>query len=342
MDGFRFDILMWEYQMLSTDVRRRRGSLQINKKIVITGPTGAVGMALINQCIKAGIYVAAVCHKGSARIAQIPDNPYVRIVEADLSDLRSLGKKELGIAPEETADIFYHLAWEGTTGASRNDMALQIQNIRYTIDAVELASRLGCEVFIGAGSQAEYGRTEGLLTADTPVFPENGYGMAKLCAGQMSRQRCEALGMRHIWVRILSVYGPYDGSGSMVMSTIRKLAAGERAGFTPGEQMWDYLYSEDAADALFRLAEKGLSGKTYILGSGRVRPLKDYILQIRQAVERQNGSAGELGFGDIPYSEKQVMYLGADITELAQDTGFEPAVSFEAGIERTVSQFMER
>lgn len=45
-------------------------------------------------------------------------------------------------------------------------------------------------------------------------------------------------------------------------------------------------------------------------------------------------------FGVVPYSEKQVMYLGADITELAKDTGFEPAVSFEEGIERTASQFL--
>lgn len=78
-----------------------------------------------------------------------------------------------------------------------------------------------------------------------------------------------------------------------------------------------------------------------MLGSGQVKPLKDYILQIRQAVETQNGSAGELGLGDLPYSEKQVMYLGADLAELRQDTGFEPGVTFEEGIRRTVSSVLE-
>lgn len=307
-----------------------------DKKIVITGPTGAVGMALIMRCIGERIHVVAVCHRKSVRIVQIPDNPYVRVVEADLADLGKLGRKELGFAETESADIFYHLAWEGTTGDSRNDMPLQIRNIQYTMEAVDLAYRLGCDTFIGAGSQAEYGRVEGLLTARTPTFPENGYGMAKLCAGQMSRQRCGALGMRHIWVRILSVYGPFDGQGSMVMSTIRKLAGGERAGFTPGEQMWDYLYSADAAAALLLLAEKGMADKVYVLGSGQMKPLKEYIFQIRQAVEAQNGFAGELGLGDIPYSGKQVMYLGADLTELRRDTGFEPAVTFEEGIRDTV------
>lgn len=312
----------------------------MGKKIVITGPTGAIGMALIKRCIEEKIHVVAVCHKKSARIEQIPQNPYVHVVEADLADLSRLGGKELGLVEKESADIFYHFAWEGTTGASRNDMPMQIKNIQHTIDAVELAYRLGCDTFIGAGSQAEYGRVEGMLTARTPVFPENGYGMAKLCAGQMSRQRCGGLGMRHIWVRILSVYGPYDGQGSMVMSTIRKLAGGGRAGFTPGEQMWDYLYSEDAAAALLLLAERGIHNKTYVLGSGQVKPLKEYVLQIRQTVEEQNGITGEIGLGDVPYSEGQVMYLGADLTELRQDTGFEPKVAFEEGIRNTVSSTM--
>ena len=314
--------------------------MQTDKKIVITGPTGAIGMALIKRCIEEKILVVAVCHKKSARIAQIPQDPYVHVVEADLADLSRLGRKELGLGETESVDIFFHFAWEGTTGAARNDMPLQIQNIQYTIEAVELAYRLGCDTFIGAGSQAEYGRVESMLTARTPVFPDNGYGMAKLCAGQMSRQRCGALGMRHIWVRILSVYGPYDGQDSMVMSTIKKLAGGGRAGFTPCEQMWDYLYSEDAAAAMLLLAEKGIHGKVYVLGSGQVKPLKDYICQIQQAVEERRGFAGELGVGDIPYSEKQVMYLGADLTELRQDTGFEPRVPFGEGIRNTVNSII--
>lgn len=56
--------------------------------------------------------------------------------------------------------MMFHFGWMGTTGAARNDMDLQCRNIAYTIDAVRLAQRFGCKTFIGAGSQAEYGRTE--------------------------------------------------------------------------------------------------------------------------------------------------------------------------------------
>lgn len=139
-------------------------------------------------------------------------------------------------------------------------MALQTQNIRYTLDAVELAKQLGCQVFVGAGSQAEYGRVTGSLSAHTPAFPENGYGIAKLCAGQMSRIACRQQGIRHVWARILSVYGTFEGPNTMVMSSIRTLLRGERPLFTGSEQMWDYLFPKTLPTACILWRKRGLTG----------------------------------------------------------------------------------
>ena len=301
-------------------------------KAVITGPTGMIGTALINKCIQEQIQVLAVCRKESAGTSHIPQSRFVKVVEADLSEISRLSQ-----LINDKYDVFYHLAWAGTTGKARNDMYLQNENIKFTLDAVGLASQLGCKVFIGAGSQAEYGRYEGRLTPDTPVFPENGYGMAKLCAGQMSRIRCRELGIRHIWVRILSVYGPY-GKADMISQTLRKIMAGEKAEFTLGEQIWDYLYSGDAARALLLLAEKGKEGKIYVLGSGETRKLRNYIEIIGEEASAFTGKKTELDFGAVSYVENQVMYLSADIKELCKDTGFIPEVSFREGIRKTISK----
>lgn len=303
----------------------------MTKKVVITGPTGAVGMALIQKCIDNETEVLALCHRGSKRISNIPKSPYVTVREVELSELQQLSPVK-----GETYDVFFHFGWMGTTGEARNDMQLQCKNIEYTIAAVELAQRFGCHTFIGAGSQAEYGRTEGKLTPKTPVFPENGYGMAKLCAGQMSRAVCEKYGIRHIWVRILSVYGPFDGENTMITGTIKKLLSGQHAGFTPGEQQWDYLYSGDAAEALWRLAEKGIAGKTYVLGSGQKRALKEYIRELHRAAAEVTAEVGTLGMGELPYAPRQVMSLCADIRDLTEDTGFLPQISFEEGIRKTI------
>ena len=303
------------------------------KKVVITGPTGAIGIALINKLIEANIEVLAVCREGSARKENIPKSKMVKCIELNLDSL-----VELPRLTEGSYDVFYHFGWDGTFGNSRNNMPGQLKNIAYTLDAVEVASQLGCKKFVGAGSQAEYGRVEGLLNASTPTFPENGYGIAKLCAGQMSRILCEQKNMEHVWTRILSIYGPYDGENTMIMSTIRSLLNGETPSLTQGEQQWDYLYSKDAAKAMYLIGLKGVHGKTYCIGGGKTKPLLEYVEILRDCIE----PSAKLGVGDIPYAEKQVMYLCADISDLKHDTGFVADYSFEEGIANTINWYKER
>jgi nucleoside-diphosphate-sugar epimerase len=297
---------------------------------LITGGTGALGMGVIDALLKNNVKVVAVVHRGSKRAGRIHESDMLKKVECDLAEMENLPAlvQETGWKP----DVFYHFSWDGTFGESRNDLYTQNFNVKCALDAVKAAQEMGCNTFIGAGSQAEYGRFEGKLNASTPAFPENGYGIAKLCAGQMTRLECEKRGLRHIWTRVLSVYGPYDGSATMVMSTIGKLLRGEKPSCTAGEQMWDFLYTGDAGRAFYLLGERGIAGKTYCIGSGNARPLREYIEKIRDAVNPQ----AKIGFGDVPYSEKQVMYLCADISDLTADTGFLPEYTFEQGIRETV------
>lgn len=301
---------------------RKRRDLQT---AVVTGPTGSIGVALCKRLLQEQITVYAVCNPNSSRKHVLPSG--VHIVECDLQELAQLPQKI-----EETVDAFFHFAWAKTMGAGRNDMHAQVGNIQGTLAAAEAACRLGCQVFIGAGSQAEYGRVEGLLQEKTPCFPENGYGMAKLCAGQMSRVQCHEAGVDHVWARILSVYGPYDNGVSMISGTIRTLMAGGCPGLTKGEQLWDYLYSEDAADAFYRMALWGQDGAVYPVGSGQVHPLRSYVEQLRDSID----PALPLNFGAVAYAPQQVMHLQADISRLTEDTGFEPQTTFQKGIKKTI------
>lgn len=308
------------------------------KRAVITGPTGSIGVALAECLASNGIEVIAVVRPGSKRSDRIKESKLIKKVECGLYNLSQLSE----LIPQG-ADIFYHLGWDGTFGNSRDNMYGQNMNVKHSLDAVGAAADLGCKVFIGAGSQAEYGRYEGKLNSSVPTFPENGYGIAKLSAGYMTRILCEQIGITHIWTRILSVYGPYDGDNTMVMSTIYKLLAGEAPACTKGEQLWDYIYSKDAAYAMYLLGQNALqnenmNGRTYCIGGGSVRPLKDYI----EIIKNTTAPDIEVGYGKVPYNDKQVMYLCADIKELQDDTGFVPRYSFEEGIKETVEWCKER
>ncbi|MEN1989174.1 NAD-dependent epimerase/dehydratase family protein [Paenibacillus hubeiensis] len=300
-------------------------------KMVITGPTGAIGMALIQLCIDKQIEVLAICRKSSPGLAYMPQDPLLHIIEADLDEYATL---EL---PGQY-DVFYHFAWASTIGESRNDVYTQNQNVTYTLDAVRLAKRLGCHTFIGAGSQAEYGRSGMPLTPLTPVFPETGYGVAKLCAGQLSRILCEQLQIKHIWTRILSVYGPYDDERTMVISTIKKMLSQEVLLFTQGEQMWDFLYSVDAANILYQLSINGKNLKTYCVGSGECRKLKTFIEEMHEVIAPEQKPV----FGAIPYGKNQVMHLVADLVELEQDIGQITFTPFALGIRETMEDVIRR
>ena len=118
----------------------------------------------------------------------------------------------------------------------------------------------------------------------------------------------------------------------MIPQVIHKLLAGEKPSLTAGEQIWDYLYADDAAEALYRMALYGKHGRIYPVGSGVGQPLHKYIEELRDAIDPEL----PLGFGEIPYGEKQVMHLEADIGTLTEDTGFEPKVDFETGIRKTI------
>lgn len=296
------------------------------KKIVITGATSSLGTALIDECIRQNIKVLALVNPNSMNIKRITVHPLVTIQECELTNLTQYecnGK----------FDAFIHLAWGATHGeAARNQYEPQVQNIQYCLDAVKLAERLGCEVFVGAGSQAEYGRTNEILTEKTATNPETPYGIAKLCAGQMTRLMCREKGIRHIWPRILSTYGPRYTPDTVINYTINELLRGNVPVLSGGDQIWDFIFSEDVAKALYLLAEKGHDGEVYVIGSGHSEPLKNYLYKVRDIIDPKL----QLGLGQKPYSSNAVMHLACDISKLTNDTGFYPSVSFEDGIVKTI------
>ncbi len=297
------------------------------EKMAISGATSSLGIALIEECIKNKKKVLAFVNPESKNIGRIPVHNNIKVIKCDISEMVNLQ------TDGEKADVFVHFAWASTHGNSeRSNIKAQIDNIQYSVDAVNLAERLGCRTFIGAGSQAEYGRTYETLTEDLACRPETPYGAAKFCAGQMTRLECEKKGINHIWTRILSSYGPNYILNTVLNYTIIELLNNRIPKLTDCKQIWDFIYSGDVARAFYLMAEKVDSSRVYVVGSGISRPLKDYICEIRNIINPDM----KLGFGIIPYNENSVMCLKCDISKLKSDTGFQIETSFDDGIKNTI------
>ena len=301
------------------------------KRIIVTGATGIVGISLIDECIKNNIEVIALVRRDSANVRRIPDSPLVKIIECDLDEM---ARADLDIR----GDVFYHFGWSRTDKQGRQNSYLQQENIGSALNALELALRSGCSKFIGSGSQAEYGVHPADKTApDTPLFPQDAYGAAKAAAGRMCSFEARKSGIDFAWVRIFSLYGKCESSGTLIQTAIRKMLNNEKLSLSPCTHRWDYLYSADAGEALFMLGERFSGNKVYCLGSGVGRPLRDYVTEMKDIL----GSGSELCFGDIPYPEIIPTGFCADISALETDIGWKPRTDFRTGIQYTVNYITE-
>jgi nucleoside-diphosphate-sugar epimerase len=294
-------------------------------KIIVSGATSMIGQAIIRCALQQGIEVLCLVRKNSDRAETLPVSSGLKIQNIDLGDYEN-AEIDAGY------DAFFHLAWEKTYVSTRDDVNTQLKNVEYTLAAIRLAKKAGCTVFVGAGSQAEYGIASAPLKPDTPIDPQSGYGIAKYTAGKLGRLLASQLEIRHIWFRILSAFGPFDGKNSLVMQVINELRQGHSPELTKCEQVWDYLYCDDAARAFLMAAANGIDGKVYTLGSGKPRLLSEYVNSIKSIV---NPNAA-IQFGKKDYYPHQAMYLCADISDLRRDIGWEPEISFEEGIRRTL------
>jgi len=302
------------------------GNELVIKKAVMTGAVGPIGMALLRLLLNHNIEVLVFQREASPRRYLLPNNPLLKVEYYDLEHITEY-------VPDATDyDAFFHLGWANTYIDDRNRLDKQIVNVQYTCNAVEVANKLGCKVFVGVGSQAEYGRKNLPLTHDMVCEPETPYGIMKVCASYSSQLLCKQYGIRHVWARVLSVYGYFDNAFSVIISSITNYIENKEMNYTSGEQIWDFLFVDDLAEALYLLALKGKDGKKYPIGSGDTIMLREYIEKIGNVLECKE----DMNFGVIPDRPNGTTYLVADITEVTKDIGWKPKTEFEDGIRKTL------
>ena len=293
------------------------------KRIIISGASGCIGMALIEQHISIGNKVMLIANPGSTRNINFKIKNGIEIIYYSLNEYDN-------ISLDDKYDVFYHFAWEG--GASRDNLAINMNSAMQSSAAVNLASRLGCSSFVGAGSQAECGIQQRPISENTTCNPESFFGIAKLTAYHICKVACNEKNILFSWARILSVYGPFDGENTLVTSTINKLISGSMPEFSSGTQIWDFLFSEDAADALLNIGLKSKKGGIYIIASGIGLELKSFILQITEKFNID----GSKFLNKISSNPKSVQFLVGDISRLKHEFNWKPTVNFEQGLEKTI------
>lgn len=302
------------------------------KKVIVTGANGFLGTALCRELSNQGISVIAVVRNEEENISNIENLKGLRVVYSDLSEFKKLHKK----ISDRDVDVLYHLAWVGSAGSLRGNSEVQFNNIRYTCDTVEACSKMNCKRFVFASSIMEY-EIEALMDTDATPGINTLYSSAKVSADYMARTIAGSLEVDYIRAVISNIYGPGELSPRLVNTSIRKLLKGEHCAFSAGEQTYDFIYIDDAAKTFVAIGEKGVSNRTYYIGSQNPKPLKDFLCELRDQVDPNI----EIGLGEIPFNGVSLTYDEFNVYAVKEDTGFVPTVSFAEGIKSTIKWIKE-
>lgn len=300
------------------------------RKVIVTGATGFIGKFLVRELVKQNIETIALVRVGTKRLETIASLP-VKIIECNITDYKRIPE----LVKERNIDVVFHIAWQGISDIDAGDQKIQMQNLQSTLDLIDAMYEMNIGTFVGCGSMHEQ---EALIEiAENKVISNKGYmyKAAKTAAHWMGKAKCGNYGIKFFWP-LINTYGEEEMSNRLINTVIRKIFAGESPCLSSGTQYYDFVHVSDVARALILIADRGIDGSNYTIGSGNVKPLKEFLTTVGNISNRLNGDTNiPLNFGEI---RNNVISLPKDIFDMENlklDTGFVPLISFEDGIERT-------
>lgn len=301
------------------------------KKVIVTGANGFVGSALVKELIKQNVEVIALDLEGHSN--NLPESDLVKFIPFELSESKEL----LNLIEDREFDVFYHFAWVGSAGPKRADTQLQLNNAQWCIDCLRVAKELGCKKFVSAGSIMEHETISAAYKQENKPGLGYIYGSGKLVAHTMCMSVAAEIGIDLVWAKITNAYGVGELSPRFINTTLRKIIKDEPLQFTSGTQNYDFVYIDDIAKAFYLLGEKGKAFKHYLIGSSNAKPLKEFILEMKESVAKDK----EFVFGDVPFTGVDLPLETFDCNEIETDTGFKAEISFGEGTKRTLEWLKE-
>jgi UDP-glucuronate decarboxylase len=293
------------------------------KRVLVTGAAGFIGRAAVAALQARGFEI-----HGTGRSAAPPNFVGARWHAADLLDA---GSRAVLLAAARPSHLL-HLAWEARPGIYR-DSPDNPAWAAASLDLLDRALAAGVERVLGIGTCFEYGSSpEPCVEVATPCRPATLYGQAKLAAAEGFAAAART-GAGVAWGRIFFPFGPGEPATKLIPSLIRTLGAGQDFPCSHGEQLRDFIYVEDLAEAIAAVLDSDLTGWVN-LGSGEARSLRSVI----GFFARRLGAEQRVHYGarEVSGADADTMIV-ADNARLRAATGWRPSIGFEAGAERSLA-----
>jgi nucleoside-diphosphate-sugar epimerase len=302
---------------------------------LVTGGAGFIGSHLVEELVRRDERVRVVDNLSTGKRQNIAHIPSVEFIEGDLADQDVARRAVKGI------DYVLHQAAIPSVPRSVEDpITSNRANIDASLNVLVAARDEGVKRVVYAGSSSAYGNSPALPKVETmATAPLSPYALQKLVAEQYCQMFTQLYGLETVTIRYFNVFGPRQDPSSPYSGVISLFISALCDGRQPtiygdGEHTRDFTYVANVVDGVLRACTaNGASGEVINVATGGRISLNMLFENVRQLVGAEvKPRHADPRAGDVKDSQ-------ADISKARRILGYQPIVSFEDGLERTVAWY---
>jgi dTDP-glucose 4,6-dehydratase len=345
------------------ELRREHGDAYSGRTVLVTGADGFMGSHLTEALVHLGANVHAFVRATSSgalnNIGHL--RRQMKIHFADLTDRTSIDflVRELRDTSTDRPYVF-HLGAQAHVGESwHRPYETVMANVVGTLNLLQSVVDHGLELekFDTAGTSEEYGNPresvahhhdfdhEGALVLHerSPINPKSIYATAKVAADFLTMNYHDAYGVPGVVTRMFNNYGPRQNPRYVTGTIITQALTRERVELGQLDPMRDFCFCTDGVRGHLTVAAQGIAGDLYVYGQGRNISMRDWAELILRAGEEHGYWPGDRELVSVHERYRpgatDVMALRVGYDKLHRETGWEPRVSWEDGVLRTIDWY---
>ena len=304
-------------------------------RAVVTGANGFVGANLIRRLLADGHSVHALVRPGTApwRLTQVAND--IKIYDADVRNREAVAAAFADARP----DWIVHLAAHGGSSWQTDRGAILESNVLGTLNVLEEATSHGVEAFVQVGSSSEYGFADHPSVETDRLEPNSAYAVGKAAATLLCRQMAHSLNLPIVTLRLYSVFGPWEDRRRLIPTLVARAAAGEWPPLVHPAVARDFVFVDDAVEAVRRAIHHASAsrGDIFNIGSG----VQTTLLQLVTLVQSMLGVTTEPQWGSMPNRRWDAETWVANNRQALRVLQWKPRYSLQEGLASSISWLRE-